>query len=130
MTVKKNKKYLPLNKARLDFLAMRYVARYAATRAMLGRVLQRHIQKAVFMEENFNAEQAQEWMKVILDRCEEKGWINDAQFAQSVVGAGSRKGLSQMRIKMKLQNPYSKKSQEATLGIQLLLLLEQFLCKN
>ncbi len=99
---RKIKKPKPLTKERLEFLALRYVARYSATRGMLGRVLQRHIDKASYADKEFASSEAVRWKNAILNRYEEKNWINDADLAKRFIEHGKQAGLSQQKMQQTL----------------------------
>jgi regulatory protein len=98
------KKIKPLNRERLEFLALRYITRYAATQAMLARVLNRHIEKAAFQNPDFVKDDARHWRDAILKRYVEKNWINDGDIAKRFVEYGPSAGLSRQKMQQKLMH--------------------------
>lgn len=98
----KQKKLKKLTRDRLEFLALRYVGRYAATRAMLDRVLERHIKKAALHHSDFSINEAMAWKKEILTRAERKKWVDDEALAKRFVEGGKTAGLSRRKIQQKL----------------------------
>ncbi len=92
----------PLNKERLEFLALRYITRYASTRGMLARVLQRHIDKAAYADANLVKSEAERWKENILNRYEEKNWINDGDLAKRFIEHAQHAGLSSQKMQQKL----------------------------
>ncbi len=98
------KKVIPLTKERLEFLALRYVTRYSATRGMLGRTLQRHIDKAAYADKEFASVDAMRWKDAILNRYEEKNWINDGDLAKRFIEHGKQAGLSRQKMQQKLMH--------------------------
>lgn len=99
------KKYTPpeLNAERLNQLALRYVSRYAASRAMLARVLQNHVTK--YIRANPSAERAAfaAPVKTVLDKAEKLGWVNDAELAGALLREAKRAGYSRQKTAQKLQ---------------------------
>ncbi len=91
-----------LTRERLEFLALRYVTRYASTRGMLNRVLQRHIDKAAYAFTDFSSQEAMQWKGDILNRYEEKNWINDGDVAKCFIEQAQHAGLSKQRMQQKL----------------------------
>ncbi|NDE91070.1 MAG: regulatory protein RecX [Alphaproteobacteria bacterium] len=102
MKPQKIKKIKLLTKDRLEFLALRYVTRYSATRGMLARVLQRHIDKATYNDKEFATRDALQWKETILNKFEEKNWINDADLAKRFIEHGKQAGLSRQKMQQKL----------------------------
>lgn len=98
----KSHRIIPLTKDRMEFLALRYIARYAATRHMLSRVLQRHIEQAAYRDKNFVRADALAWKEAILQRYEEKNWINDGELAQRFIESAQQGGLSKQKIEQSL----------------------------
>ena len=98
------KKVIPLTKERLEFLALRYVTRYSATRGMLGRTLQRHIDKAAYADKEFAKHDATKWKDAMLNRYEEKNWINDGDLAKRFIEHGKQAGLSRQKMQQKLMH--------------------------
>ncbi|MDX1923202.1 MAG: RecX family transcriptional regulator [Alphaproteobacteria bacterium] len=83
-------------------MALRYVTRYSATRGMLGRTLQRHIDKAAYADKEFASGDAIRWKNAILNRYEEKNWINDGDVAKRFIEHAKQSGLSRQKIQQKL----------------------------
>lgn len=102
MTRARQKKLKKLTRERLEATALRYVGRYAATRAMLARVLDRHIQKSAQHDTDFSVREAQQWKNDILARAVQKNWVDDAGLAQRFVENGKVAGLSRNRMQQKL----------------------------
>ena len=100
----KVRKPKPLNKERLEFLALRYITRYAATRGMLGRTLQRHIDKAAYADKELDKNMAVQWKEAILNRYEEKNWINDGDLTKRYIEHAQHSGLSKQKMQQKLMS--------------------------
>jgi len=82
----------PLNKDRLQELALRYVSRYATTRYKLRRYLQRKLN-----ERGWDDERPAETHDLI-ERFVEHGYIDDALYAKNKAAALGRRGYGQKRI--------------------------------
>jgi len=103
--VKKTKKALPpLTEARLQALALRYISRYAATIAMLERVLANHIRKAQQQDAAFSSSAAQGWVAAIITKYTAEGWLNDAALAERWVANSLQTGHSRRAIQQRLQH--------------------------
>jgi regulatory protein len=92
----------PLTRTRLHELAMRYVARYAATRFMLEQTLQRHVIRAKRARQEFSEAETKKWITEIAEECTRKGYVNDQSFAESTLRVGQKSGWSKLRIAQKL----------------------------
>lgn len=98
----KVRKPKPLTKERLEFLALRYVTRYSATRGMLGRTLQRHIDKTTYADKDYDKNTAMQWKDAILNRYEEKNWINDGDLTKRYIEHAQHSGVSKQKMQQKL----------------------------
>jgi regulatory protein len=83
----------------LQDYADRYVARYAATRARLARLLTDRVRRGGWDE----ATPPDQVIADLLDRLERLGALNDAVFAVSRAGALNRRGQSSTRIRLRLR---------------------------
>jgi regulatory protein len=92
----------PLTRSRLHELAMRYVARYAATRFMLEQTLQRHVIRAKRFGQEISETETKKWIAEITGECVRKGYVNDQSFAESTLRIGQKSGWSKQRIAQKL----------------------------
>ncbi len=97
------KKIIPLTTQRLDELALRYVARYAATAGMLKKTLRRHVQKAQFANRELDAEPFTLHIESILKKYAAKGWIDDDGFAKRMAEHAGASGISKNKLSQKLQ---------------------------
>jgi regulatory protein len=93
----------PLTPERLHELAMRYVARYAASQGMLRKVLMRHLQKAQFLDPSLDKEPVVTNIDAVVTRFAAKGWVDDTGLATRMVEGGRIAGLSRQKIVQKLQ---------------------------
>lgn len=82
----------PLDTARLERLALRYVERYATTRTKLRRYLERKI-----AERGWEGE-ARADPGALADRIAELGYVDDRGFAEARAAAMTRRGLGARRI--------------------------------
>lgn len=88
----------PLGAARLDELALAYVARFATSRAKLTRYLSRKIRESEWLEEV----DAMTACEAIADRMERLQFLDDRQYAAMRAGAMTRRGLGVRRVKAQL----------------------------
>lgn len=88
----------PLGAARLDELALAYVARFATSRAKLTRYLSRKIRESEWADE-VDAVAACE---AVADRMERLQFLDDRQYAVMRAGAMTRRGLGARRVKAQL----------------------------
>ncbi len=88
----------PLGAARLDELALSYVARFATSRAKLTRYLSRKIRESDWTDE-VDAVAACE---AVADRMERLQFLDDRQYAVIRAGAMTRRGLGVRRVKAQL----------------------------
>ena len=88
----------PLGAAKLDELALAYVARYATSRAKLMRYLARKVRESEWIDEN----DAMTACEAIADRMERLHYLDDRQYAAMRAGAMTRRGLGVRRVKAQL----------------------------
>ncbi len=88
----------PLGAAKLDELALAYVARFATSRAKLTRYLARKVRESEWIEEN----DAMAACEAIADRMERLRYLDDRQYAAMRAGAMTRRGLGARRVKAQL----------------------------
>jgi regulatory protein len=88
----------PLGAARLDELALAYVARFATSRAKLTRYLSRKIRESEWTDD-LDAASACE---TVADRMERLQFLDDRQYATMRGAAMTRRGLGLRRVKAQL----------------------------
>lgn len=88
----------PLNAAKLDELALAYVARFATSRAKLMRYLSRKIRESDWTDQS----DAMAACEAIADRMERLRFLDDRQYAAMRAGAMTRRGLGVRRVKAQL----------------------------
>lgn len=88
----------PLGTARLDELALAYVARFATSRAKLTRYLSRKIRESEWTDELDPAAACE----AAADRMERLQFLDDRQYAVMRAGAMTRRGLGVRRVKAQL----------------------------
>lgn len=88
----------PLGAARLDELALAYVARFATSRAKLVRYLDRKIRESQWTDEADPAEAC----AAIADRMARLGFLDDRQYAAMRGQAMMRRGLGARRVRAQL----------------------------
>jgi len=88
----------PLGAARLDELALAYVARFATSRAKLTRYLARKVRESEWTDES----DAMAACEAIADRMERLRFLDDKQYAVMRAGAMTRRGLGVRRVKAQL----------------------------
>jgi len=82
----------PLDQAGLEALAVTYVARYATTRAKLAIYLRRKLKQRGWESED------EAPVEAIVERCSERGYIDDAGFAAARGAALTRRGFGPRRV--------------------------------
>jgi regulatory protein len=87
-----------LTSASLDRLALRYVERFATTRAKLAAYLERKIRERGWEEGAPRADTA-----AIAERFAELGYVDDRAFAEAKAGALTRRGLGKRRVDQALR---------------------------
>lgn len=88
----------PLGAARLDELALAYVARFATSRAKLTRYLSRKIRESEWTDEV----DAMTVCESVADRMERLQFLDDRQYAAMRGAAMTRRGLGVRRVKAQL----------------------------
>ncbi|MBO9624576.1 MAG: RecX family transcriptional regulator [Sphingomonas sp.] len=88
----------PLDRADLERLALRYVERFATTRARLAAYLERKIR-----ERGWAGEAAPE-TAALAERMAELGYVDDRAFAEARAGAMARRGLGARRVSEALRH--------------------------
>lgn len=88
----------PLGAARLDELALAYVARFATSRAKLTRYLSRKVRESEWIDEV----DAMTACEAVADRMEQLRYLDDRQYAAMRAGAMTRRGLGVRRVKAQL----------------------------
>ena len=82
----------PLDAARLEELALTYVARFATSAAKLERYLARKVR-----ERGWEGETEPQFTAIV-ERCVELGYVDDAAFARARAGSLLRRGYGPRRI--------------------------------
>ena len=88
----------PLSAARLDELALAYVARFATSRAKLTRYLSRKIRESEWTDDI----DAMTACEAVAERMERLHFLDDRQYAAMRAGAMTRRGLGARRVKAQL----------------------------
>ncbi len=88
----------PLDAAKLDELALAYVARFATSRAKLTRYLSRKIRESEWTSDS----DAMAACEAVADRMERLHFLDDKQYAVMRAGAMTRRGLGVRRVKAQL----------------------------
>ena len=88
----------PLGAAKLDELALAYVARFATSRAKLLRYLARKVRESEWMDDI----DAMAACEAVADRMEALRYLDDRQYAAMRAGAMTRRGLGVRRVKAQL----------------------------
>ncbi len=88
----------PLGAARLDELALSYVAKFATSRAKLTRYLSRKIRESDWTDDVDPVAACE----AIADRMERLQFLDDRQYAAMRAGAMTRRGLGVRRVKAQL----------------------------
>jgi regulatory protein len=90
----------PLDSARLDELALSYVARFATSRAKLEAYLARKLRERGWAgDENGEGEPA---VAALAERFVAAGYVDDAAFARAKTGSLLRRGYGQRRVSQAL----------------------------
>jgi regulatory protein len=98
------RKTRPITRARLENIALHYVSRYAATRAMLRRVLNRRVLLKAQREGNSEVPaEAREWIAEICVAYEKRGWVDDGRLADSLASNAAARGLSRKMLMLKMR---------------------------
>ena len=88
----------PLHSADLDRLALRYVERYATTRAKLASYLARKLRERGWAGED------QPDLQALAQAMADRGYIDDRLFAETKAGAMGRRGLGARRVSEALRH--------------------------
>lgn len=88
----------PLGAAKLDELALAYVARFATSRAKLMRYLARKIRESEWSDDV----DAMAACEAVADRMERLRFVDDRQYAAMRAGAMTRRGLGVRRVRTQL----------------------------
>ncbi|MDK2761741.1 MAG: RecX family transcriptional regulator [Sphingopyxis sp.] len=88
----------PLGAAKLDELALAYVARFATSRAKLTRYLSRKVRESEWVDDR----DAMEACEAVADRMERLQFLDDRQYAAMRAGAMTRRGLGVRRVRAQL----------------------------
>ncbi len=83
----------PLDRARLEELALAYVARFATTRAKLEAYLARKVRERGWVEEGSSPPVAQ-----LAEKFEQAGYIDDESYARAKAGSLLRRGYGRRRV--------------------------------
>ncbi|HEX4113498.1 MAG TPA: RecX family transcriptional regulator [Stellaceae bacterium] len=85
----------------LERAALRYLERYASSRATLRRVLLRRVAKAARGDEE-KAAAGRALVEALIERYVQSGLLDDARYAEAKAGGLARAGASRYRIRGKL----------------------------
>lgn len=90
----------PLDAARLDELALAYVARFAASAAKLESYLKRKVRERGWGEEADSESEFSPEMRIaaLVSRFVSAGYIDDAAFARTRAGSLRRRGYGERRV--------------------------------
>lgn len=88
----------PLTRSALDELALRYVSRFATTRAKLIAYLQRKLR-----ERGWTADEPDPDLPALAERFAELGYVDDAAFAVAKASSLTRRGYGPRRVTQALQ---------------------------
>jgi regulatory protein len=91
-----------LTRQRLEEAALRYVGRYAATRAMLERALSNRLRRALMAKQDLVESEVKKWIRDIADIHVRKGFVNDNAYAEMMLRQGRKSGWSSQKITQKL----------------------------
>jgi regulatory protein len=89
----------PLNAAKLDELALAYVARFATSSGKLARYLSRKVAESKWIDER----SSEEAIQAAVNRMEEMRYLDDSQYARMRGGAMMRRGLGPARVRAQLR---------------------------
>ncbi|MCC2602952.1 regulatory protein RecX [Sphingopyxis yananensis] len=89
----------PLNAAKLDELALAYVARYATSSGKLARYLSRKVAESKWIDD----QSPEEAIQTAVNRMEEMRYLDDGQYARMRGGAMMRRGLGPARVRAQLR---------------------------
>lgn len=89
----------PLDAAKLDELALAYVARFATSKGKLARYLSRKVRESKWID----AQDSNEALADAVARMERLGYLDDRHYAQMKSGAMMRRGLGPQRVRAQLR---------------------------
>jgi regulatory protein len=89
----------PLDAAKLDELALAYVARFATSKGKLARYLSRKLSESKWID----AQNGEEAIAAAIEKMERLKYLDDQQYAQMKSGAMMRRGLGINRVKAQLR---------------------------
>ncbi|HET6538586.1 MAG TPA: RecX family transcriptional regulator [Sphingopyxis sp.] len=89
----------PLDAAKLDELALAYVARFATSKGKLARYLSRKVRESKWID----AQDSNEVLAVAVAKMERLGYLDDRHYAQMKSGAMMRRGLGPQRVRAQLR---------------------------
>ncbi|MFQ3666797.1 MAG: RecX family transcriptional regulator, partial [Sphingomonadaceae bacterium] len=87
----------PLDPASLEAAALRYVERYQTTRARLARHLHRKL-----AQRGWAGEQPAD-VEAMVERLAERGYLDEATYAQSRARSMASRGLGDSRVRQRLR---------------------------
>lgn len=104
--MKKIKKRKNISSSYLKGAAYRYLERYATTEMNLIFILNRKAERIIseFEDQEGKREEADGWIKIIVENCVKNGLVNDELYAQSKVRSFVVAGNSSANIKNKLRS--------------------------
>lgn len=88
----------PLDPARLNEMALRYVSRFATTRAKLAEYLRRKLRERGWIEEGVTPDLAP-----LVEKLADLGYVDDAAFARAKGGSLRARGLGRGRLTQALR---------------------------
>ncbi len=105
MFTSKTKKSTPKipTKARLRNIALYYLERFESSKDNLRAVLRRRIDKYVFVNKEYNPEEAYLWVDDIVEECAQHNFVNDVRFTNLKISAYLKSGKSRRYIEQKLK---------------------------
>lgn len=89
----------PLNAARLDELALAYVARFATSKGKLARYLSRKVAESKWID----SQTSDESIEMAIAKMERLQYLDDRHYAQMKSGAMMRRGLGPQRVRAQLR---------------------------
>ena len=88
----------PVSAERLERVALRYLERFSASAASLGRVLARRVERSARDHGTDPAEGAR-WIQALIERYLRSGLLDDAVYAEAKAGSLRRRGASARAIR-------------------------------
>lgn len=90
-------------KTRLRNIALYYLERFESSEENLRTVLRRRIDKYVFINKDYNPEQAYQWVEEVIAECLERNFVNDERFAEFKINSYLNAGKPRRYIETKLK---------------------------